>query len=185
MLVLIGLGNPGEKYKNNRHNVGFMFIDYFVKHMIHLGALVLEELNHEDKFGAELGRFEYQGEKYVVAKPQTFMNASGDSVQRITSFYQIPLSSLYVAHDDLDIPFGKYKTQFAVGPKLHNGLDSIENRLGEPDFYRIRIGVDNRGEQPISGESYVLQNFTAEEMKLLPDIFAQILAKLPKSSDEF
>lgn len=176
--MIIGLGNPGTKYEKNRHNVGFLFADYLIEHFIHRDALVLEEINHEDRFGAEVGKYELQDEKYIIAKPQTFMNASGDAVQRLIGFYQLPTTYLYVAHDDLDIPFGKFKIQFGVGPKLHNGIDSIENRLGSSEFYRIRIGVDNRGGQPVAGETYVLQNFTQTESEKLPEIFSSIMNQL-------
>ncbi len=120
--------------------------------------------------------------KILIAKPQTFMNRSGEAVSKIVNFYHIPLENVYIAHDDLDIPLGSFKVQKGTGPKLHNGLASIEEKLGTVDFWRIRIGVDNReGNRSLSGEAYVLQDFTDEEMKTVQTMLASLSSVVQSS----
>ncbi len=178
MKLLVGLGNPGEKYKKNRHNVGFMFIDYLVNEFLSKNLDVSAISGFDNKYDAEVAKYQSVTEEILVMKPQTFMNLSGKSVQKIMAFLKIPLPSLYIVHDDLDIPFGKVKVQIGVGPKLHNGIESVEQQLGTTSFTRVRIGIDNRGESHISGESYVLQNFTPQEQARLPRIFSSIFTEL-------
>lgn len=155
MKLLVGLGNPGEKYQNNRHNVGFMFADFMKDSEV------------------------VKREKWIILKPQSYMNRSGEEVSRAAHFYKIDPENIFVAHDDLDIPLGKFKIQKGTGPKLHNGISSIEKLLGEKDFWRVRIGVENRGENRVSGESYVLQNFTPEERQIMTRTCTEILMRLP------
>jgi PTH1 family peptidyl-tRNA hydrolase len=118
----------------------------------------------------------------LLIKPQTFMNKSGDAVKKTVLHYKIrPLQDLVVVHDDLDIPFGKFKVQ-NQGPKAHNGLTDIQNKLQTMDFLRIRIGVDNRpAENRINGEEYVLQDFSKEEMPQLPELFKKIAERFTAS----
>lgn len=157
MLLIIGLGNPGKKYKDNRHNVGHMFADYLVK---------------------ELADLHVNGLKIV--KTDCFMNHSGIFVNKLIRNLKIEINNLIVIHDDLDIPLGKFHIQFGVGPQLHNGLESIEDHLKSKDFYRIRIGIDARKpEQKIPGETYTLQNFFSGEKNLLEtEIFPKIFSQL-------
>ena len=167
MKLIVGLGNPGEKYANNRHNVGFQFVDFLAK----------QKLFKKDKY--ILNEVCEMDENMILAKPQTFMNRSGDAVQKLLERYfanlQSPISDhLIIVHDDLDIPFGKFKIQMQ-GPKQHNGLTDIQNKLRTMDFLRVRIGVDNRpAENRMNGEEYVLQNFSDEEASLLPELFKKI-----------
>ncbi|HEX7542506.1 MAG TPA: aminoacyl-tRNA hydrolase [Patescibacteria group bacterium] len=169
MILIVGLGNPGKKYENNRHNVGYMFIDYLVDK---LTGLRVNELK--------------------IVKTDCFMNQSGKFVKKLVSklanSQTRQINNLIIIHDDLDIPLGKFHIQFGVGPQLHNGLESIENHLKTKDFYRIRIGVDNREQinetrpersRRIPGETYTLQNFFPEEKKLLEtEIFPKIFSQL-------
>ncbi len=155
MKILIGLGNPGPKYQNNRHNAGHMFIDF------------LRNKNSELK----------------TIKTDCFMNVSGAFVKKQVKSYT--LQDLYVVHDDLDIPLGKCKIQFGTGPKLHNGILSVEEELGTSEFWRIRIGVDNRVENlpagrqgKIDGETYSLQDFTEDEHKQLHTVFEKIYKQI-------
>lgn len=112
-------------------------------------------------------------------KTNVFMNDSGDFVKKLLTANRYLLTALYVAHDDLDLPLGKYKIQFGVGPKVHNGINSVEEALGTGDFWRIRIGIDNRNNQDtrykIQGEKYVLQDFTKEELEILEGVFDAIV----------
>ena len=150
MLLIVGLGNPGIKYQNNRHNVGHMFVDYLIK------------------------------EKIKAVKTDCFMNVSGIFVNKLIRNLKLETKNLIIIHDDLDIPLGKFHIQFASGPQLHNGLESIEQHLKTKDFWRIRIGVDNRlPDRKIPGETYTLQNFSVDEKKLLEtEIFPKIFAQM-------
>jgi PTH1 family peptidyl-tRNA hydrolase len=154
MILIVGLGNPGIKYVNNRHNVGHMFIDY---------------LANKRGSTSEL--------KFV--KTNCFMNLSGIFVNRLIKNLKLEIKNLVVVHDDLDIPFGKFHIQFASGPLLHNGLESVEQHLKTKDFWRMRIGVDNRSaNRRIPGETYALQDFLSDEKKLLEtEIFPKILSQ--------
>lgn len=112
-----------------------------------------------------------------LAKPTTFMNLSGESVGAISSFYKINPAEILVVHDDLDIKLGEYKMHFNKGPKVHNGITSIENHLGTSEFWRLRIGIDNRTpelRENISGADYVLGRFNSEERILLDKVFLKI-----------
>jgi PTH1 family peptidyl-tRNA hydrolase len=150
MRLVIGLGNPGSKYKNNRHNVGHMVID----------ALLRKKLP-----------------KGLIAKKTTvFMNESGKQVKKLTDFYKISPDDLYIIHDDLDIPLGKYKIQKGKGPRQHNGIQSVDESLGTKEYWRVRIGVDNRKQDNrISGEEYVLQDFTKEEREVINQVIDKCL----------
>lgn len=153
MRLIIGLGNPGEKYKNNRHNVGCVVIDALEKAGLPSGV--------------------------VVKKTGVFMNNSGEAVKKLVGFYKVSPDSLYIIHDDLDIPLGQYKIQKGRGPKLHYGVQSVEQALGTPDFWRVRVGVDNRDpSNRVHGEEYVLQDFTKEEQIIINDVIKKVVLEL-------
>jgi len=174
MKVFIGLGNPGKEYEQNRHNVGFMFVEYLAKKMQPETEFILQP-----RFASRIAELSIGGEKYLFAEPQSYMNASGESFIKLVSFYKVDPESIFVAHDDLDIPLGKTKVQKGTGPKLHGGLSSIEERFGSANFWRIRIGVENRTpENHIPGEAYVLQDFSADEKDLLFPTFEKIHEQL-------
>ncbi len=155
MKLIVGLGNPGTKYQNNRHNAGHLFIDFI------------------DSQGLALRGYFF--------KTDVFMNDSGKFVTEKTNFFKISPDDLYIAHDDLDIPLGQYKIQLGVGPKVHNGVNNVEEVLGTKDFWRIRIGVDNRDSQNrMPGEDYVLQDFTKDELEILKLVQDDIYAELKK-----
>lgn len=174
MKLIIGLGNPGEQYKNNRHNVGFMAIDKLLARMQRDSSTSVG-MTSNTRFKAEVARV---GE-YIFAKPQTFMNASGQAVSKIKNFYKIGDDDIYLIHDDLDIRLGDYKIQKAVGPKVHNGVESVEKELGTKDFWRVRMGVDNRAEK-IPGDEYVLSNFSSEEKEKLAGVLDKVVDELCK-----
>ncbi|MFH1827302.1 MAG: aminoacyl-tRNA hydrolase [bacterium] len=169
MKLLIGLGNPGEKYKNNRHNVGHHFVDFL------LDKLTSYELTSLD---------------LKLVKTDCFMNLSGEFVKKILKKHQnIDINDLYIAHDDLDIPLGKFKIDKGTGPRLHNGIKSIEKALKSKNFWRIRIGVDNpstrftrSGQVRIDGEKYVLSDFTKNEKTSLDKVFVEIIKKVEEMS---
>jgi len=185
MKLIVGLGNPGEKYKNNRHNVGFQFLDYLIENLqfsISNNQFPNNIQKPSFKFQKHLSSNIYHlSSNVLLAKPQTFMNLSGFAVKKILTNHQ-PLTTnhLIIIHDDLDIPLGMFKIQKGTGPLLHNGVESVENALGTKDFWRVRIGVDNRLLTGyVDGEVYVLNNFMPKEKKLLfESVFPKILARL-------
>src|SRR5574340_850275 len=124
--LLIGLGNPGREYKDNRHNIGFMLIDRLA---VRLDARGLKLQSKAIVTGAV-----YEGRKLILAKPQTYMNLSGQSVQGLAHFYKLPLENLLVAHDDLDLPFGTIRMRPGGGPGGQKGVASTIEHLGSPGF---------------------------------------------------
>ncbi len=177
MLLIAGLGNPGEKYAHTRHNVGFMFLDHILQNLNTPTPWKFDKYSKTENARTELGVNELKI-PVLLAKPQTYMNRSGESIQALTKTASISKERIVIAHDDLDIEFGNFKIQLGVGPKKHNGLSSIQDHLHTPDFWRIRIGVDSRnGDRSLSGEDYVLQNFTGEEQIRLESIFKEIYTK--------
>lgn len=160
MKLVAGLGNPGERHRKNRHNVGFMFLDKLAS------KLRSDKWDTNQKFNSELNMI---NQSLIIAKPQTFMNSSGEAVSKLVNYYKMKFDDVYVVHDDLDIKLGEFKIQKGKGPKVHNGVESVEKRLGSKNFWRVRIGVENREGKgkKIEGKDYVLQNFTDEENKVV------------------
>ncbi len=179
MKLIVGLGNPGQKYTNNRHNVGFMFVEFLAEKLS--GEKIVFK---KDKYTeSETFQIDFKGEKLIMVKPQTFMNNSGQAVAKLAKHFSVSKQDLLVAHDDLDIPLGIMHIQSGVGPLLHNGLESIENHLRFKDFTRIRIGVDARTrENWMNGETYVLNDFKQEEKQILFNkVFPKIIGILKYS----
>jgi PTH1 family peptidyl-tRNA hydrolase len=159
--LLIGLGNPGREYRDSRHNVGFMLIDRIA---VRLGArgmkvqskAIVTTVTHDDR-------------KLILAKPQTYMNLSGQSVQGLIHFYKLPLANVLIAYDDLDIPFGTIRIRPAGGPGGQRGMASTIEHIGTNDFPRLRIGI-GRPPGRMDPAAYILQDFTRAEMKILSEI---------------
>lgn len=171
-ILIVGLGNPGKKYEFNRHNAGFMYIDHLIASSNKNNDLVVSE-------NKKLQVTSYKLKTFTLIKPQTFMNLSGEAVKKIVKSYKLQVTNIVVVHDDLDIRIGNFKIQKGVGPKVHNGLKSIEQSLGTDDFWRIRIGIDNRNSDfQGSGESYVLSDFTKDELEILHESFKSIFSHL-------
>ena len=176
MKIVVGLGNLGKEYENNRHNVGFIVLDKMISADY---GLISARGECSSKGQCEICDFQVvNSEKIIFAKPTTYMNSSGLAVSSLVEFYKISPDNLLVIHDDLDLKLGEYKLQKGIGPKLHNGLLSIENSLGTKDFWRLRVGVDNRltGEKRITGEDYVLRDFTSEERLVLDKLIGDKLS---------
>lgn len=175
MKLIVGLGNPGIGYQNNRHNAGFMAVDYLCRA---LGQFTQWHL--ENKFKSELSVGQLGFETVMFLKPQTFMNSSGEAVQAVSSFYKVASTDILVIHDDLDLKLGVVKLQQGVGPKVHNGLLNIEEKLGTKKFWRLRLGVDARSEGgragDQAGEKYSLADFPPEEKRILTNTL-EITAK--------
>lgn len=159
--LIVGLGNPGREYKDTRHNIGFMLVDRLAARLdaqgmkVQAKAIVISALHQERKI--------------ILAKPQTYMNLSGQSVQGLLHFYKIPIGNLIVAHDDLDIPFGTIRIRPGGGPGGQRGMASAIEQLGTKDFPRLRLGI-GRPPGRMEAKDYVLQNFSKEDQKLLPEV---------------
>ncbi|MFQ3360565.1 MAG: aminoacyl-tRNA hydrolase [Alphaproteobacteria bacterium] len=157
MKLLVGLGNPEQKYIKNRHNIGFIATDNI--------AEFYKFSSKKKAFKATIQEGTINGGKVVLLQPQTYMNNSGVSVQAAKKFYKIDIDDIYVFHDELDIPVGRIKLKIGGGSAGHNGLKSIINCVGK-DFTRIRIGIDHPGDKNLVS-NYVLSNFNDDELKLV------------------
>lgn len=170
MPLIIGLGNPGKKFILTRHNVGFMILDKLRE------KLKAGEWKPKGKFKALISPVK---KDLLLAKPQTFMNASGLAVAKLRQFYKLKPKDIWVIHDDLDIALGKFKIQFAKGPKFHKGLKSIEDHLKSQSFWRLRIGIEGRiVEKEKPGEDYVLENFNPQQKKIIDKVIEKAIEKL-------
>ena len=169
MMLVIGLGNPGEEYKGTRHNVGYMVVDKLSKD---LGL----KFSEKGKFNAEIAK----GEEMVLVKPLSFMNKSGEVVSRLVNFYKVSLDDVFIVFDDLDLRLGSFKMQKSKGPGDHNGLISVEKQLGDDDFWRLRIGIDNRVSREVEGKDYVLSRIGKEEKKNIDKVIEEVVEKFKK-----
>lgn len=156
MKILVGLGNPGDKYSKVRHNLGFTVVDELAKHM-NGGAWKIE-----DKFKAEIN----EAEGLLFVKPQTFMNSSGVSVAALVKYYKINPEDVIILHDELDLPLGKIKVRIGGAAAGHHGVESIIDALNSDQFIRVRLGIGNlrtlsseRGGQSVGMEKFVLEPF--------------------------
>jgi PTH1 family peptidyl-tRNA hydrolase len=161
MHLVVGLGNPGDEYRDNRHNVGFMVVDELLARA--RGSAL------RAKFGAELAEVTLSGKRVLLCKPMEFMNVSGQSVARVAGFWKIPVADTIVVHDELDVPFGRLKLAAGGGPGGHNGVRSLIADLGDPNFPRVRFGI-GRPAPGRDGAGYVLSDFSRAEAKELPDL---------------
>ena len=161
MKLIVGLGNPGNKYKFNRHNVGFLAVDYLIDK---LNASKLSS-----KFKGDL----FKSNEYLFLKPTTFMNLSGESVKLVKDFYKLDNEDIIVIHDDIDLKLGALRFKRGGSSGGHNGLKSIDENIGN-DYYRIRIGV-GRPERKEEVVNYVLSDFSDEELECVRRNFEIIL----------
>ncbi len=167
MKIIVGLGNPGTKYEKTRHNAGFVLVDKMAKG---------EKFSESKKFEAEI----LEKDGWLLVKPLTFMNDSGRAVRKILDFYKLDQTDVVLVHDDLDLMLGEKKIQMGVGPKIHNGVNSVEQYLGTKDFLRVRLGVDNRKNRPtsLSGSDYVLEKFGKDEKEVLDQVMDEAVVEL-------
>ncbi|MFI5265254.1 MAG: aminoacyl-tRNA hydrolase, partial [Candidatus Levyibacteriota bacterium] len=177
MKLIVGLGNPGEKYLNTRHNVGFLILDHLLQKLEKAKETYWEE---NSKFKALTKEIELAGEKIVLLKPTTFMNDSGIAVQRYASFYKIDPQDIYVLHDELDLPLGKIKIRFGGSSAGHNGVNSIIERLGTDKFLRIRLGIgkEARVQSTHDAADYVLGTFAASDKGKIKTMINQAIKNI-------
>lgn len=164
-ILIIGLGNPGPEYSSTRHNVGFMAVDNFAP----------KDATWKKEKNALTTRVEINGYKVILAKPQTFMNNSGDAVAPLMAFYKIPLENIIVIHDDMDLKVGTMREKIGGGSAGHNGIKSIDNAIGK-EYRRIRIGIGHPRdfESPIDPVDWVLGKFDAEQLKQIKSVIKSI-----------
>jgi PTH1 family peptidyl-tRNA hydrolase len=161
MYLIVGLGNPGNRYRATRHNIGFMVLEKL--------AAKLEVDLSQKSFNALWGKGKIAHKNVILAMPQTYMNLSGNAVRQLHAFFKTDLSNLIVIHDDLDLSFGSVRLKTGGGNAGHKGLASIEENLGSSEFMRIRLGIGKPSDKSRI-ESYVLEPFGKEELSILPEI---------------
>lgn len=181
MKLIVGLGNPGRNYAGNHHNIGFMCLKHFAR---------TRSIRFDKKQGlARIGTGEVAGSKVIVAKPQTYMNSSGQSVSRLMQRFNVDLNDLLVVCDDLDLPLGKIRIRHGGGSGGHKGVESVITELKSQDFARLRVGIGRPGVAESSTEiseadiiAYVLSDFTPDEKqtiaKAMPKVSEAILCLL-------
>jgi PTH1 family peptidyl-tRNA hydrolase len=161
MRLVVGLGNPGPEYQDNRHNLGFKVVDELLARA--------RGNTPRAKFGAELCEVTIAGERVLLCKPMEYMNVSGQVVARVAGFWKVPVADVIVVHDELDLPFARLKLGAGGGHGGHNGIRSLLADLGDASFARVRVGVG----RPTPGHdpaNYLLSNFSRAEAKELPDL---------------
>ena len=160
MKAVIGLGNPGEQYRGTRHNIGFLVVDEVAKKA---GA------RFKKKHTCLLAEACRGSKKVLVAKPQTFMNCSGEAVRKLRDVFSLRRSDFIIVHDDLDLAFGRLQVRSGGGAGGHRGVASVQAELWGEDFFHVRIGIGRPGlaEDPVH---FVLSSFSQEEQELVPEI---------------
>ena len=176
MKLIVGLGNPGEKYEKTRHNLGFMVVEKFLKDFMSEETTSWE---NSTKFKSDIAQIEWQPkhgvlEKVILAKPKTFMNNSGLAVRLISDFYKIPAEEVWIIHDEIDLPLGTLKIRFGGASAGHRGVECVMNNLGTDKFWRFRMGIGEKRElndtRIKNVDDFVLGTFSGAEkgkLKLL------------------
>lgn len=165
MKLIVGLGNIGEEYKNTRHNMGFMCIDHFAEKN---GF----QFKDEPKFKGMIANINYQGQKAILLKPSTYMNLSGESVEKVLQFYKIDVNDMLVISDDLDSPFGRVRIRPKGASGGHNGLKNIALHVGTEEFKRVKVGIERSKVIPVI--DWVLMKYKPEEIKALDESFEKV-----------
>ena len=174
--LIVGLGNPGKEYENTRHNSGFLFVDELAKY------LKVPNFAYQKKLKAEISEVDYKlkaiSYKLFLAKPQTFMNKSGDAVLALSKFYKIKPENILVVHDDIDILWGNFKFSFGRSSAGHKGVESIIKTLKTKNFWRLRIGIQPTHKKHTSADKIILKKFTPAELKTLNQTIKKAISEL-------
>lgn len=187
MILIVGLGNPGIKYERTRHNIGFRVLDKFQKEND------FPDFKFSKKSNSLISKKNTGKEKIILSKSETFMNSSGQTVKKLTTYYSIPTINLITVHDDIDLLLGKMRISKNKGSAGHKGVESIIKELGSKNFARLRIGIGNQKLEVKNRWKFVLKNFTKKEEKIVEKIIKEncsalkmILSKgLEKAMNEF
>ena len=161
--ILAGLGNPGKEYENTRHNFGFMVVHDLVEHAERVGS-ASRISKQSDPYALWRCTFPGRGE-WLLTTPLTYMNRSGEPLQRLAAYYRIEAEDILVMHDELDLPLGRMRMKQGGGNAGHNGLKSIQQMLGTPDFHRLRLGIGKSEDAPTVG--HVLSRFSSAERPIV------------------
>jgi PTH1 family peptidyl-tRNA hydrolase len=161
--LIVGLGNPGADYARTRHNAGFLVVE-------ELARKASASWNLETKFDARVAKVDWNDRRILFAEPQTFMNASGESVSALVNFYRVPVSRLLVVADDADLPLGEIRLRAKGSSGGHHGLESIEQHIGSREFARLKVGIGRTKDGRREITNYVLGKFSADEKKLLEKV---------------
>ncbi len=170
MKIIASLGNPGKKYRNNRHNIGFL-----------LGEAAARSANitlRKKEFSSTTGTGSIAGQAVLLLFPETFMNNSGVALRAALDYYRETPESVVVIHDEIELPFGEFRTKFGGGHKGHNGLRSIVQHIGTSDFHRLRFGVGRPPHAGMTVADYVLSDFSGEELERIREILPGVLDAL-------
>lgn len=173
MKIIVGLGNIGKEYENTRHNVGFMFVDYFVKEVLN------EKLEYKKRDNYYFLETKFNGEKIVILKPTTYMNLSGEAILKARNWYKVENSDILVVYDDVDLKLGNIRYREKGSAGTHNGMRNIVSVLKTEEINRIRIGIENRENRNIPLMDYVLGKFGKDEIdNLYTNSFKEAANKL-------
>ena len=176
---IVGLGNPGKDYLNNRHNIGFLVLENF-------SNKYNSKFTMKNKLKSFCSEFKIDNISYKLFLPNTFMNSSGEAVRAIVDWYKIDLNQLYIVVDDMDIPLGKIRFRKKGSSGGHNGLKSIIEQLNTENFNRIRVGIGSPAsknkQKAFNTISFVLGNISIEENLILEKVFKQVILSLEKLS---
>lgn len=164
MILIIGLGNPGRKFKRTRHNLGFRVIEKFAKEND------FPNFKFVKRFTASISKGEIDHKRIILANPQTFMNESGKAAKKLISNFKLQIANLWIVHDDLDLPLGKIRISKGRGSAGHKGVQSIIDELKIKNFIRFRIGIKNKELSVRDIEKFVLEKFTKEEEKIIKKV---------------
>jgi len=167
MWLICGLGNPGKKYQNTRHNIGFDLIDAIINKY---NFVINKKDNSKEIFKGSIGN-----KIFLFCKPLNYMNLSGSVIRKIINFYKIPKSKILIIHDDLDLVVGKVKIKIGGGNGGHNGLSSIDDAIGT-NYKRLRIGINHPGSKELVS-SYVLEKFNIDDRKIIDKVIESITQK--------
>ena len=190
MKLIVGLGNPGEKYEKTRHNLGFMIVDRFLKDFESVKNTAWE---NSAKFKSDIAQIEWQPkhgkmEKVILTQPKTFMNNSGMAVKILADFYKITPENIWIINDDIDLPLGAMKIRFGGASAGHRGIESIIEQLGTDKFWRFRMGIGEKRELNDSRiknvDNYVLGIFSGAEKGKLKDLIKRGAKAIEMSLEE-
>ena len=174
---IIGLGNPEKKYNNTRHNIGFLLIEEILsKHNV--------QITLKSKLKSFYSEFNFDGTKYKLFMPNTYMNNSGEAIRAIIDWYGIEIEQLLIIVDDIDIPLGKIRFRKRGGSGGHNGLKSIINSINSENFKRIRVGIGSppviKEERKLNTVSHVLGKLSKNEKDILKKVFKKVIESIEK-----